>query len=64
MIRIVDCFMNSLSECARRIGMTGVAPIVCVADPSGSISSGSTNSHSGGLMPVPGKVFDMIAGII
>jgi rare lipoprotein A len=49
---------------AQRIGVTGVSPIVCVADTSGANNSGSTNSHSGGLLHVPGKVFHMIAGII
>jgi rare lipoprotein A (peptidoglycan hydrolase) len=49
---------------AQRIGVTGVSPIVCVADTSNAINSSSQSSHSGGLMHVPGKVFHLIAGII
>ena len=49
---------------AQKIGVTGVSPVVCVADTSGVPNSGAPNSHSGGLTHVPGKVFHMIAGII
>jgi 3D (Asp-Asp-Asp) domain-containing protein len=49
---------------AQRIGVTGVSPIVCVADTSGALNSGSATAHNGGLLHVPGKVFHMIAGII
>lgn len=46
---------------AQKIGVTGVSPVVCIADTSGTMNTGT---HSGGLLHVPGKVFHMIAGII
>jgi rare lipoprotein A len=49
---------------AQKIGVTGVSPVVCVADTSGIPNSREANSHGGGLSHVPGKVFYMIAGII
>jgi rare lipoprotein A (peptidoglycan hydrolase) len=49
---------------AQKIGVTGVSPVVCIADTSGVPNFGETNSHSGGLAHVPGKVLHMIAGII
>jgi rare lipoprotein A len=49
---------------AQKIGVTGVSPVVCVADASAVPNSGPVNSRSGGLTHVPGKVFHMIAGII
>lgn len=48
---------------AQRIGVTGVSPIICVADTSGTGNFNTSSGH-GGIMHVPGKVLHMIAGII